>query len=133
MEGRDGEVLEVGTVYVAPGGLQTEVVTIEGKFTLKVSESHPGDLYSPSVNRLFASAALASAGRLIAVVLTGMGDDGAQALAGIRQAGGRTIAESESSAIIFGMPREAIRTGMVDEIVPLDEIPEYLRRLCTGC
>ncbi len=133
LEGRDGEVLEAGSVYIAPGGMQTEVVTIDGKFTLRVSESLPGDLYSPSVNRLFESAAVASAGRLIALVLTGMGDDGAQALAGIRQSGGRTIAESESSAIIFGMPREAIRTGMVDEIVPLDEIPEYLRKLCAGC
>ncbi len=132
-EGKDGELLESGTVYIAPGGMQTEIVPMDGRLGLRVSPSEEGDLYSPSVNRLFESAARASDGRLIAVVLTGMGDDGSEALARIREAGGRTLAEAEDSAIIFGMPREAIRTGMVDEVVLLSEIPEVLRRLCTGC
>ncbi len=132
-EGQDGMTLEAGNVYIAPGGLQTEVVPMQGKLGLRVSESTKADLYAPSVNRLFESAAVASKGRLIAVVLTGMGDDGSQALAGVRASGGRTLAEAESSAIIFGMPREAILTGMVDEVVPLSSIPEVLRRLCAGC
>lgn len=132
-EGRDGETLDGGTVYIAPGGMQTEIVLMNGKLGLRVSESTNDDLYSPSVNRLFESAAVASKGRLIAVVLTGMGDDGSQALARIRASGGRTLAEAESSAIIFGMPREAIRTGMVDEVVPLSSMPDVLRRLCAGC
>lgn len=131
-EGQDGMTLEAGNVYIAPGGMQTEVVPMHGKLGLRVSESTRDDLYAPSVNRLFESAAGASKGRLIAVVLTGMGDDGSHALARVRASGGRTLAEAESSAIIFGMPREAILTGMVDEVVPLSSIPEVLQRLCTG-
>jgi two-component system chemotaxis response regulator CheB len=68
--------------------------------------------------------------RLIAVILTGMGDDGAEAIRGVRERGGRTIAESSESAIIFGMPAEAIRTGAVDEVLALGQIPGALRRLC---
>jgi two-component system chemotaxis response regulator CheB len=61
-----------------------------------------------------------------------MGDDGSEAIREVRQQGGKTIAESSESAIIFGMPAEAIRTGAVDEVLSLDEIPLAIRRLCTG-
>jgi two-component system chemotaxis response regulator CheB len=89
-----------------------------------------GDLYAPSVDRLISTASMACRERLIAVILTGMGDDGAQAIRGVRERGGRTIAESSESAIIFGMPAEAIRTGAVDEVLSLTKIPAALRRLC---
>ena len=132
-EGRDGDLLEQGTVYVAPGGMQTEIAQNDGQLALRVFEPSERDLYSPSVNRLFSSAAEIVGSRLIAIVLTGMGDDGSGALGKVRTRGGRTIAESETSAIIYGMPREAIKTGFVDEIVPLSDIPERLRQLCLSC
>ena len=132
-EGHDGDALEQGTVYIAPGGMQTEIVDKEGRLALRVFEPSERDLYSPSVNRLFSSAAEIVGSRLIAIVLTGMGDDGSGALGKVRSRGGRTIAESETSAIIYGMPREAIKTGFVDEIVPLSDIPERLRQLCLSC
>lgn len=129
-EGRDGEMLEAGTVYIAPGGMQSEVRRIAEGLQLRVFSAGQGDLYAPSVDRLFESASKACNERLIAVVLTGMGDDGAEAIRGVHDRGGRTIAESQESAIIFGMPQEAIRTGAVDEVLALAQIPAALRRLC---
>jgi len=64
--------------------------------------------------------------------MTGMGDDGSEAIRQVRERGGRTIAESAQSAIIFGMPGEAIKTGAVNEVLPLNEIPDAIRKLCTG-
>jgi two-component system chemotaxis response regulator CheB len=129
-EGEEAETLEPGTVYVAPGGMQTEVTESARVLSLRVRHSTMNDLYAPSVNRLFRSASLACGKGLIAVVLTGMGDDGALAMREVRERGGRTMAEAQSSAIIFGMPGEAIRTGAVEEVVPLDAIPSAIGRLC---
>jgi len=64
--------------------------------------------------------------------MTGMGDDGAKSIRQVRQRGGRTIAESAKTAIIFGMPNEAIKTGCIDEVLPLNEIPQAIHRLCLG-
>jgi two-component system chemotaxis response regulator CheB len=129
-EGRDGEMLEAGTVYIAPGGVQSEVRRIPEGLQLRVFPATGDDLYAPSVDRLFNTASAACGERLIAVILTGMGDDGSEAIRGVRERGGRTIAESSESAIIFGMPAEAIRTGAVEEVLPLSQIPAALRRLC---
>ena len=84
------------------------------------------------VDRLFRTASESCNDRLIAVIMTGMGDDGSEAIRQVRQRGGRTIAESAESAIIFGMPGEAIKTGAVDEVLSLTAIPNAIRRLCTG-
>ena len=70
--------------------------------------------------------------RLVAVIMTGMGDDGAESIQKVRERGGRTIAESAQSAIIFGMPNEAIKTGAVEQILPLSDIPLAIQKLCTG-
>jgi two-component system chemotaxis response regulator CheB len=90
------------------------------------------DLYAPSVDRLFRTASEAVGSALVAVIMTGMGDDGSEAIRDVRSRGGRTIAESAQSAIIFGMPGEAIKTGCVEDVLPLAEIPGAIRRLCTG-
>ena len=67
---------------------------------------------------------------MVAVIMTGMGDDGAEAIRRVRARGGRTIAESAETAIIFGMPNEAIKTGAVERVLPLGRIPEAIHRLC---
>jgi two-component system chemotaxis response regulator CheB len=132
-EADDGEVLSRGTVYIAPGGMQTEVRrNAEGVLLLRVFPANLTDLYAPSVDRLFNAAAEACGDRLVAVIMTGMGDDGAEAMRTVRGRGGRTIAESAETAIIFGMPNEAIKTGCVDEVLALPEIPRAIERLCTG-
>jgi two-component system chemotaxis response regulator CheB len=132
-EADDGELLARGTVYVAPGGMQTEVRRNgDGALLVRVFPANLSDLYAPSVDRLFNAAAEACGDRLVAVIMTGMGDDGAEAMRKVRERGGRTIAESAETAIIFGMPNEAIKTGCVDDVLPLGQIPAAIERLCTG-
>jgi len=131
-EANDGEPLLRGSVYVAPGGMQTEVRRNNDGLHVRVFPAGMSDLYAPSVDRLFRTASESCNDRLIAIIMTGMGDDGSEAMRQVREKGGRTIAESAQTAIIFGMPGEAIKTGAVDEVLPLTEIPNAIRRLCTG-
>ncbi|HET8799292.1 MAG TPA: chemotaxis-specific protein-glutamate methyltransferase CheB [Thermoanaerobaculia bacterium] len=131
-EGSDGETLVPGTVTIAPGGMQSEVRRVAEGLQLRVFPAGTSDLYAPSVDRLLRSASRACRERLIAAILTGMGDDGAEAIRDVRDAGGRTIAESSETAIIFGMPSEAIRTGAVEQILPLGQIAGAIQRLCMG-
>ncbi len=128
-EATDGEPLIPGKAYVAPGGVHLEVAGRGPEFFARLAARSPEDLYSPSVDRLFASAARAAGPRCLAVVLTGMGSDGRAGVLAVHEAGGRTVAESEETAVIFGMPREAAQSGAVDEIRPLPEIPEAIARL----
>ena len=130
-EAESGEVLKAGTVYIAPGGEQTEIVRDGEQFRVRVSPRRADDLHAPSVNLLFESAAESARERLLAVVLTGMGDDGARGIRRIRDYGGRTVAESAQSAIIFGMPAEAIKTGAVQEVQALHQIAPAIHRLVT--
>ena len=129
-EAGDGEVLVPGTVYIAPGGMQSEVRRMSDGLQIRVFPAGVSDLYAPSVDRLFQTASEACAERMIAVIMTGMGDDGSEAIREVHARGGKTIAESSASAIIFGMPAEAIKTGAVDEVLPLSEIPMAIRKLC---
>jgi two-component system chemotaxis response regulator CheB len=131
-EADDGEMIARGSVYIAPGGMQTEVRRIADGLQLRVFPANMTDLYAPSVDRLFNTAADACTTGLVAVIMTGMGDDGAAAIKVVRDKGGRTIAESAQTAIIFGMPNEAIKTGCVEQVLPLGEIPAAIHRLCTG-
>src|SRR5947209_2831963 len=131
-EAEDGMILEPGCAYVAPGGRQTEIRRVSEGLLARVFASGRNDLYAPSVDRLFASAAEACGERMIAVIMTGMGDDGAEAIQRVRARGGRTIAESSETAIIFGMPNEAIKTGAVERVLPLREIAGAIHRLCAG-
>ena len=131
-EAADGNLLTAGTVTIAPGGLQTEIDRNDEGLRLRVFQPDAADLYSPSVDRLLASASRCVGERVIAVIMTGMGDDGARGIREVRSKGGRTIAESAESAIIFGMPNEAIKTGAVEQVLPLTEIPAAIQRLCAG-
>jgi two-component system chemotaxis response regulator CheB len=131
-EGDDGERIENGTVYIAPGGMQMEVRRNADGLLLRTFPAKVSDVYAPSVDRLIISASDVCGERLVAIIMTGMGDDGAQAIRHVRERGGKTIAESAQSAIIFGMPNEAIKTGCVDQVLSLGEIPRAIHRLCSG-
>ncbi|MGZ8829769.1 MAG: chemotaxis-specific protein-glutamate methyltransferase CheB [Thermoanaerobaculia bacterium] len=131
-EAQDGEVVTPGHVYIAPGGMQTEVRRNEAGLYLKVSSARTEDLYAPSVDTLFRSASEACGAGIIAVVLTGMGDDGSRSLPELHKRGGKTIAESSLTAIISGMPTAAVKTGAVDEVVALSDIAHVIRRLCVS-
>ncbi len=131
-EAEDGELLVNGSVYIAPGGMQTEVRRIGDGLQVRVFPAGLSDLYAPSVDRLFKTASDACTDHLVAVIMTGMGDDGSASIRLVRERGGKTVAESAESAIIFGMPGAAARTGAIDEVASLHEIPNVIRRLCTG-
>ena len=130
-EAGDRETLDPGKAYVAPGGMHLEIEGQGPAFVTRLLPRSAEDLYSPSVDRLFESAARCAGARCVAVVLTGMGSDGRAGIVAVRKAGGRTVAESEETAVIFGMPREAAQTGSVEEIRPLSEIPGAITRLLT--
>lgn len=131
-EAEDGEPVRPGYIYIAPGGQQTEVKRRDGNLVVRVTSPRAEDLYAPSVDTLFRSAADACGEHLIAVVLTGMGDDGSKALREVHARGGRTIAESSETAIISGMPGAAVRSGAVDVVLPLGDIAPAIRKLCVG-
>ena len=129
-EAGDGDVPEPGLVLVAPGGTHLEFERVRHRTVTKLVPAGPGDKYAPEVDRLFASAAKHWGSGLLAVVLTGMGDDGRDGVRAVKQAGGRVVAESEQTAVVFGMPQQAIRTGMVDAVLPLGEIATVLEQGC---
>jgi two-component system chemotaxis response regulator CheB len=126
-EAAGGEPLVAGSVWIAPGGHHLELESQDGRVITRVMPTGAGDKYSPSVDRLFESVAKHFGPEVLAVVLTGMGDDGIRGVKAIKQGGGTVIAESEESAVIFGMPQQAIRTGCVDQVLPLGEIPTAIQ------
>ena len=121
-EARGGEALERGTVLVAPGGNHLEFESAGAGVVTRIGPRSTDDKYAPSVDRMFESAAKHFGQDLLAIVLTGMGDDGRRGVRAVREGGGTVIAESEETAVIFGMPQQAIRSGAVDAVLPLPEI-----------
>lgn len=123
-EAEAGDVLQDGKGYLAPGGYQ--MVVRKGRGMIRLTTS-PQTVFMPSVNVTMESVLEAYGGKnVIGVLMTGMGDDGADAMVKIRKAGGMTIAEDESTAVVFGMPREAIERGGAEIIAPSYRIAEEI-------
>ncbi len=129
-EGRDGDRLGPGDAVILPGGWQGEVGRVGEAVHLTLKAGTPKDRYAPSADHLMKSAAQALGEKSVGVILTGMGADGAAGLAAIRSADGYTIAESEDSALIYGMPAEAIRKGGAMAQLGLAEIAGALVARC---
>lgn len=131
-EANDGDLVVPGQVLIAPGGKNLIFERNGSEVRARIVTPLPEQRYLPSVDLLFSSAAEIFAVRTIGVVLTGMGNDGRQGVMAIKSGGGTVIAEAEESSVVFGMPNEAIATGCVDTVLPLDLIcREILRR--SGC
>jgi two-component system chemotaxis response regulator CheB len=128
-EAAEGTFLERGNVYIAPGGKHLLIHKFGDRLQIEIIEREDVR-YQPSADLLFESMANAAESRTIGTVLTGMGDDGCKGLKTIKGKGGITIAESERTAIIFGMPQEAIQSGMVDYVLPLQQVPLAFTTLC---
>ena len=131
-EASGGEVLASGVALVAPGRRCMEVVQDGQVRRASVLPPGPEDRYVPSVDRLFRSVAKVYGADAVAVVLTGMGDDGREGVIEIASAGGKVVAEAPETAVIFGMPSAAVRTGRVDKVVPLGRIAETLAKMVKG-
>lgn len=122
-ESTHGGVLERGHAYIAMGGLQTRIVVRKGRLQFELLDDPPVNRHRPSVDYLFESVArLCPMWRISAALLTGMGNDGANGLKLLRDAGAHTIAESEETAVVFGMPKEAITLGAAKEVLPLGHV-----------
>ncbi len=114
--------LEPGTVYVAPGGRHLRIATTEAGFLADLGDDAPVHFCRPSCDVLFRSAADAARARAIGVLLTGMGEDGAQGLLAMRVAGCQTLAQDEATSVVYGMPRAAAALGAAREILPIEKI-----------
>lgn len=128
-EAEPGGLIRAGEVIIAPGGCHTEVQPCAQGYETRITPAEYGERYIPSVDRLFSSAADAAGSRVVAVILTGMGSDGAMGVQYVKIHGGRTLAEDESTAVVFGMPRVAIATGSVGSVLPLEVIAPRLTSL----
>lgn len=124
-----GEPLRRGTIYVAPDDRHLGVVET-GR--VELSDRPPIDGFRPSANHLFATAACAHGASVGAVILTGMGRDGVEGLRAVRAAGGRVLAQDRASSVIYGMPGEAVRAGVVDLVLPVQRIASRLVTLVHG-
>jgi two-component system chemotaxis response regulator CheB len=128
-EAVDGDRLGRLTGFVCPGRQCMEVAQNGVELRIVVGAPKPEDRYVPSADRLLKSVAQAAGPRAIAVILTGMGDDGVEGAKAIRDAGGTVIAESQETAVVYGMPGAAVRAGIPHKVLPLPQISEYLAQL----
>jgi two-component system chemotaxis response regulator CheB len=129
-EAQSGDPLVPGTALVCPGG---QITTLQrgsdGVLRVRIEPPQVGDHFMPSIDRLFETCAQAAPGKhLLGIVLTGMGGDGSRGVRAIRDSGGKVVAESAETAVIFGMPGEAIRTGAVAEVLPLQDMAPMIGR-----
>jgi two-component system chemotaxis response regulator CheB len=127
-EAADGDKVGPGRAFIAPGNRQTLVRRIGSTYFLEVRDGPLVSRHRPSVNVLFSSVAQAAGSRAIGILMTGMGDDGADGLLEMKQADALTIAQDEASCVVFGMPREAILRGAVHEVLSLSRIPSAILR-----
>ncbi len=122
-EAVDGLALRPGLCVIAPGDFHVALAPLGAGYRIRVMRSPPVNHCRPSVDVLFRSGAEHAGKHAVGVLLTGMGADGARGLQLLRAAGARTLAESQESCVVFGMPQAAIRLGAVDEVVPLPHMP----------
>lgn len=128
-EAKDGDEVERGGVLICPGGFHM-LFRKKGRRTVTaIKEPKSTDKYTPSIDMMMSSAAEVFGPKTMGIVLTGMGNDGTEGMMKIKTVGGYTIAESEDSAVVFGMPSEVIKAGAAEKVLPLSEIPAQIIRL----
>lgn len=128
-EAQDGDRLGRLTGFVCPGRQCMEVVQNGVELRIVVSPPKLDDRYVPSADRLLKSVARAAGARAVGVILTGMGDDGVEGARAIRDAGGLVLAESQETAVVYGMPGAAVRAGVPNKVLALPQLAEYLAML----
>ena len=132
-EAEDGDSVLPGHALVAPGSYHMTLVRSGARYTVRINQDPPVNRHRPSVDVMFASVAQYAGANAVGVILTGMGGDGAKEMLTMKQAGAFTIAQDEASCVVFGMPKEAIKLGGVDKVLPLTEIPaaivDYVSKL----
>jgi len=127
-EASDGDRIERGTALVAPGNRHCLIKRNGPAYAVEIKDGPPVSRHRPAVDVLFRSVAKFAGKNALGIILTGMGDDGAAGMVEMRKSGVKTIAQDENTSIVFGMPREAIKRGAVDLVMPLGEIPGEMLR-----
>ena len=128
----DGEHIHAGTVYVAPGGKHMKVAQSSEGPVIRITDDPPVNFCKPAVDPLFYSARDLWGSHLLAVVLTGMGSDGARGALAIAEAGGAVIAQDEETSVVWGMPGATAHSGACSAVLPLSSIAPQLVSLVTG-
>jgi two-component system, chemotaxis family, protein-glutamate methylesterase/glutaminase len=130
VEGRDGDEVRGGTIYVAPGDYHMRVRRQGDQVVLSLDQAPPENSCRPAVDVLFRSVQEVYDGRVVSVVLTGMGQDGLRGVEGLKGAGARVIVQDEASSVVWGMPGAVARANLADAVVGLEDIvPEILRQV----
>lgn len=122
-EAEDGDTVIPGQALIAPGSFHMELRRSGAKYHVVINQDPPVNRHRPSVDVMFRSVAQYAGKNSVGVILTGMGNDGAAGMLEMKQAGAYNISQDEDSCVVFGMPKEAIKAGGVDKILPLGEIP----------
>jgi two-component system chemotaxis response regulator CheB len=131
-EARDGDRLLRGQALIAPGNKHTLLKRSGAHYTVEVRDGPLVSRHRPSVDVLFRSVARYAGQNAVGVIMTGMGDDGAKGLKEMRNAGARTLGQDEASCVVYGMPKEAMKSGAVEEELPLTRLPGAVLRLCSA-
>jgi two-component system chemotaxis response regulator CheB len=125
-EATDGERVMRGHAYIAPGGRHMELYRSGAKYFIRIRDGELVSRHKPSVNVLFSSVAHHAGQNALGIIMTGMGRDGAEGLLQMKDAGAHTIAQDETSSVVFGMPREAIKLDAASQILNLNDMPAKL-------
>jgi two-component system chemotaxis response regulator CheB len=128
-EAKDGDMLEAGTAFVCPGRQCLELDTTARGLRIRLRPPEPEDRYVPSADAMLKSVARVAGNRSVGVVLTGMGDDGARGAKAIVDAGGIVVVESESTAVVYGMPGAVVRSKLASRSLPLPDLALWLAGL----
>ncbi len=132
-EAENGDGVITGRALIAPGNRHTLLKRSGARYYVEVKDGPLVSRHRPSVDVLFRSGARYAGANAVGVIMTGMGDDGAQGLLEMKEAGAVTIAQDEATCVVFGMPKEAIKRGAADKILPLSAIPGEIIKICSGC
>ena len=125
-EAQDGDAVLQGRALIAPGNKHALLRRSGAKYYVEVKNGPLVNRHRPSVDVLFRSTALYAGKNAIGVIMTGMGDDGAKGLLEMKEAGAKTVAQDEKTCVVFGMPKEAIKLGAADKILPIEQIAKHV-------
>lgn len=125
-EAQDGERVLPGHAYIAPGGRHMVLKRSGAYYQAAINDDEPVSLHRPSVDKLFDSAVPNVGANTVAVIMTGMGKDGARGMLALHEAGVYTVAQSEASCVVYGMPREAVQIGAVDAVMDLTDMAAHV-------
>jgi two-component system chemotaxis response regulator CheB len=132
-EAQDGEVIKAGTIYIAPGGRHMHVVTnSNGQIVTRLGDGAPENFCRPAVDVLFRDICNIYGAHVLAIVLTGMGQDGLIGAKQLVAAGARVIVQDEATSAVWGMPGSIARAGLAQRVLPVDQIGNFISSILTG-